>query len=153
MNDILNYFIIAIVVCYLIVAIVRIVLNRKLVKETKVYEKEVEEKMMSLQKDIQSRTKDLQESMQMINQEYSKMMKDMGDQQKEDMSRVVTALKKRKAQPKKPSTAGPSQSASEKSPKNPGVGPNKGTSKPSSAQPKKPPTQPKKPLSDPNDSK
>ena len=110
MNDILNYFIIAIVVCYLIVAIVRIVLNRKLVKETKVYEKEVEEKMMSLQKDIQSRTKDLQESMQMINQEYSKMMKDMGDQQKEDMSRVVTALRKRKAQPKKSSTAGPSTS-------------------------------------------
>ena len=114
MNDILNYFIIAIVVCYLIVAIVRIVLNRKLVKETKVYEKEVEEKMMSLQKDIQSRTKDLQESMQMINQEYSKMMKDMGDQQKEDMSRVVTALRKRKAQPKKSSTAGPSQPAAEK---------------------------------------
>ena len=76
MNDILNYFIIAIVICYLIVAIVRIVLNRKLVKETKVYEKEVEEKMMSLQKDIQSRTKDLQESMQMINQEYSKMMRE-----------------------------------------------------------------------------
>ena len=153
MNDILNYFIIAIVVCYLIVAIVRIVLNRKLVKETKVYEKEVEEKMMSLQKDIQSRTKDLQESMQMINQEYSKMMKDMGDQQKEDMSRVVTALKKRKAQPKKSSTAGPSQPAAEKPPKNPGVAPNKGTPKPSSVQPKKPPSKSNQPISDPNDSK
>ena len=112
MNTTLNYFIIAIVIGYLIVAIVRVVLNRKLTKETKAYEKQIEEKMMALQKDIQSRTKDLQESMQMINQEYSKMMKDMGDQHKEDLSRVVTSLRKRKMQTKassKPNQAAPDE--------------------------------------------
>ena len=92
MNNFLNYFIVALIIGYFVVAIIRIVLNRRLVKKTDEYQKGLEEKMKTLQKDIESRTHDLQESMQMINQEYSKLMVDLNKQKNTDIEQMLKKI-------------------------------------------------------------
>jgi vacuolar-type H+-ATPase subunit D/Vma8 len=93
-----NYVVMAIVVGYLVVAVVRLILDRKLVKKTRDYEQMVEEKMAELQHDLQTRSDDLKESIQMINQEYSKLMGSMSQQRQSDTTLMMEKMAELKAQ-------------------------------------------------------
>lgn len=79
---------------YLVYAIFRLVLSRKLAKERREYELVIKQRMEDLQKDIQHRSRDLHDSMQMINQEYSQLMKSMNMQQKNAAGELAKRLAK-----------------------------------------------------------
>ena len=93
MNSVLGYLVPIILVGYIIYNVFRIVLQRKLNKERRDYEGIIEEKMAQLQRDIQSRSRDLHDSIQMINQEYTKVMRSMSLQQRQEAEKLTQKLK------------------------------------------------------------
>ena len=100
MNSVLGYLVPIILVGYIIYNVFRIVLQRKLNKERRDYEGIIEEKMAQLQRDIQSRSRDLHDSIQMINQEYTKVMRSMSLQQRQEAEKLTQKLKEYQEQVK-----------------------------------------------------
>lgn len=90
--DLSRWIVPIIAIGYLIFSIYRVILHRKLVKERREYEAKMKERMDQLQKDISGRARDLQDSMQMINQEYSQVMKSMGQQEKQYADQLVKKI-------------------------------------------------------------
>lgn len=113
MNDLLTYIVPIILVGYIIYNLIRLYFNRKLDQQRKDYEKIIEEQMAKLERDIFERSRDLQDSMQMINQEYSKLMKDMSLQQRQEAQRLQEKLREFKEKHPRPEASGPSQSTDE----------------------------------------
>ena len=83
-----------ILVGYALFIVFRLFLERKLRKERKEYEVLIEQKMKTLEKDIHDRSRNLHDSVQMLNQEYSKLMRDMTLKQKKEVNNMMKNLKK-----------------------------------------------------------
>ena len=97
MNEWIQYFVIAVLIGYFFIAIIRIVFNRKLAKKTREYETIVQDEMTKMQKDIQSRATHLKESIQMINHEYSRLMNRMDKQHRDDANELAKKVAENKA--------------------------------------------------------
>jgi flagellar biosynthesis/type III secretory pathway M-ring protein FliF/YscJ len=107
MNDLLTYLVPIILVGYIIYNLIRLYFNRKLDQQRKDYEKVMEEQMKKLERDIFERSRDLQDSMQMINQEYSKLMKDLSLQQRQEAQRLQESLREFKDKHPRPEGSEP----------------------------------------------
>lgn len=118
MNEWIQYFVIAVLIGYLFIAIIRIIFNRKLAKKTREYEMVVQDEMNKMQKDIQSRATHLKESIQMINHEYSRLMNRMEKQQRDDAKQLAKRVAENKAR-SKPKPKGNSPIKRPSSPKPP----------------------------------
>ncbi|MBL6723290.1 MAG: hypothetical protein ISQ13_04675 [Candidatus Margulisbacteria bacterium] len=109
MTNIMNIIVPFIVAGYALFILFRLFLERKLAKERKEYEALIEQKMKALEKDIHDRSRNLHDSVQMLNQEYSKLMRDMSLKQKKEVNDMMQHLRQQaQSSPSPPSESAPS---------------------------------------------
>jgi len=104
MTNALNFIVPVILVGYILFVLFRLYLNRKLTVERREYEAVIQKKMDDLQTDIHQRSQNLQDSIQMINQEYTKLMRDMSLEQRKGVTKIMQDLDQKNAPPS-PSTS------------------------------------------------
>jgi len=84
MNTFINYFVLFILGCFIVLTLIKMVFASKQRKLSKRFEEEIGEQMKELAENIRRKGGDLQETMGMINQEYRELFKELpGDLKRE----------------------------------------------------------------------
>ena len=92
-NAEINWVVFLFSIGYVFYAIFQFILRRRLLREQQEYDRLLRKKMAALQHDIQQRGTDLKESIDMINNEYSNIMKSMGQVNKAQVREMQDKLK------------------------------------------------------------
>ena len=88
-----TYFLPLVVFGYLIYAIFRVVLSRRIRNEQVKIQKEMDERVTKLQTQLKQQSRDLQDSIQMINHEYSNLLRDMAKEEAVASEQLIKKIK------------------------------------------------------------